>query len=146
MSDTPEVLWRDDGSILVTLNGRSCIVSSGHLINDKIAQLKRPFTLPGARASPPASLANSPSTASPSMAEQLATTSTEIVDPNSTRAIYEEALAESLVTNRDAAKMVILDHVRRVESARLVLQAAETKLAEVLNKTPAEIAMMRKFY
>jgi hypothetical protein len=98
------------------------------------------------RASPLALLANSPSTASLSMAEQLATTSTEIVDPNSTRAIYEEALAESLVTNRDAAKMVILDHVRRVESARLVLQAAEAKLAEVLNKTPAEIAMMRKFY
>ena len=97
------------------------------------------------RASPLALLANSPSTASLSMAEQLATTSTEIVDPNSTRGIYEEARRESLVTTRDVAKEVILRHVQRVENARMVLQAAEAALAEVLKKTPAEIAMTRKF-
>lgn len=97
------------------------------------------------RASPFLLLSNSPSTASPFMNEEIATTSTEIVDPNSTRGIYEEARRESLVTTRDVAKEVILRHVQRVENARMVLQAAEAALAEVLKKTPAEIAMTRKF-
>lgn len=69
----------------------------------------------------------------------------EVVDPNSTRAIYEEALAESLVTDREAAKSVILECIRQVESARMVLRAAEAKLAKLMEKTPAEIAMMRSF-
>lgn len=67
----------------------------------------------------------------------------EVVDRNSTRALYEEALAESLVSDREAAKRVIAEQIRQVESARMVLAAAEAKLAKLLDKTPAEIAMMR---
>jgi hypothetical protein len=69
--------------------------------------------------------------------------STEIVDPNSTRSIYEEALAELNVTERDEAKAVIASRIKEIQRMRTLLARAEADLAKLMEKTPAEIAMMR---
>jgi len=72
----------------------------------------------------------------------LPTSATEIVDPLSTRSIYEEALAESNVTVRDEAKKVIAQRIAEVQRTRTLLARQETDLAKLLKRSPEEIAMM----
>jgi hypothetical protein len=67
-------------------------------------------------------------------------TSSEIISPDSTFAIYEEALAETRTIVRDEAKEVIKARIREVEQMRTTLARAETELAKLLKKTPEEIA------
>lgn len=69
--------------------------------------------------------------------------STELVDPNSTRGIYEEALAELCTSERDEAKAVIRSRIKEIQRMRVLLARAEADLAKLMQKTPSEIAMMR---
>ena len=69
----------------------------------------------------------------------------EIVSPDSTFAIYEEALAETRTVVRDEAKAVLTQRIREVEQLRTTLARAEEELAKLLRKTPEEIASMRTF-
>jgi hypothetical protein len=69
-----------------------------------------------------------------------ATTPTEVVEPGSTRDLYEEVLADRLVSDRDTAKEVIAQRVREVDRLRALLAKAEGALAELLQKDVSEIA------
>ena len=70
-------------------------------------------------------------------------TSAEIIDPSSTRGIYEEALAELQTDVRTDAKRVIAERIKEVQRLRVLLAKAEANLAELLKKDVAEIAMLR---
>jgi hypothetical protein len=67
-------------------------------------------------------------------------TPTEVVDPDSTRSLYEEALKELNVSDRDAAKTVLAAQIKEVERLKGLLTKAEERLEELLGKTPKEIA------
>lgn len=75
--------------------------------------------------------------------EVTTSTATEIVDPNSTRGIYEEALAELCLTEREEAKQIIATRIREIQRLRALVTKAEADLAKLMQKTPAEIALMR---
>jgi hypothetical protein len=67
----------------------------------------------------------------------------EIVSPDSTFSIYEEAIAETRTVVRDEAKAVLKQRIREVEQLRTTLARAEEELAKLLKKTPEEIASIR---
>ena len=69
----------------------------------------------------------------------------EIVSPDSTFAIYEEALAETRTVVRDEAKEIIKQRILEVERLRTTLARAEEALAKLLKKTPEEIASISTF-
>jgi hypothetical protein len=69
----------------------------------------------------------------------------EIVSPDSTFTIYEEALAETRTVVRDEAKAILKQRIREVEQLRTTLARAEEELARLLKKTPEEIASIRTF-
>lgn len=70
-------------------------------------------------------------------------TSTEIIAPDSTRGIYEEALAELTISERDEAKAVIATRIKELQRLRVLVAKAEKDLGDLLQRTPSEIAMMR---
>ena len=70
-------------------------------------------------------------------------TDIQIVDPQSTRGIYEEALAELQTDVRSDAKRVIAERIKEVQRLRVLLAKAEANLAELLKKDVSEIAMQR---
>lgn len=76
-------------------------------------------------------------------AREVALAPTEIVAPDSTRGIYEEALAELTLSEREEAKQVIASRIKEIQRLRVVLAKAENDLGKLLQKTPAEIALMR---
>lgn len=67
-------------------------------------------------------------------------TPTEVLDPDCTRALYEEALKELDAADREAAKTVLAAQIKEVERLKGLLAKAEERLEELLNKTPKEIA------
>ena len=69
-------------------------------------------------------------------------TSTEIVAPDSTRGIYEEALAELQTSERDEAKDVIKRRLLEIRRMEVCLEKAKADLAKMLNKDVSEIAML----
>jgi signal transduction histidine kinase len=73
--------------------------------------------------------------------EACPVTSTEIVDPNSARSIYEEALAESLTSDRDTAKSVISQRIKEIQRLEVLLAKAKADLKNLLAKDVTEIAM-----
>jgi hypothetical protein len=85
-----------------------------------------------------------PSASNESLTAREATpTPSEIVAPDSTRGIYEEALAELTLSERDEAKKVIASRIKEVQRLRVTLAKAENELSKLLQKSPAEIALMR---
>jgi hypothetical protein len=66
----------------------------------------------------------------------------EIVAPDSTRGIYEEALAELATSERDIAKRVIAERIREVQRLEICLNKAKADLAKILKKDVAEIALL----
>lgn len=72
---------------------------------------------------------------------QLAT-KTEVVPPGSTRDLYEEALADRLVSDRDAAKALIAGRIKEIDRLKALLARAEAGLAELLEKDVSEVAAL----
>jgi len=66
----------------------------------------------------------------------------EIIAPDSTRGIYEEALAELTTSERDQAKRVIAERIREVQRLKICVQKAEADLARLLKKDVSEIALL----
>lgn len=75
----------------------------------------------------------------------VALTTPEIVGPDDTLTLYEEALQESTSTTRDEAKAVIAAQIRELTNLRNLVTKAEQNLAKLLKKPVSEIAMMRRF-
>lgn len=69
-------------------------------------------------------------------------TQTEIVAPNSTRGIYEEALAELQISERDEAKQAIKRRLLEIHRMEACLEKAKADLAKMLKKDVSEIAML----
>lgn len=69
-------------------------------------------------------------------------TPAEIVAPDSTRGIYEEALAELQTSQRDEAKDVIKRRLLEIRRMEVCLEKAKADLAKMLNKDVSEIAML----
>lgn len=69
-------------------------------------------------------------------------TPSEVVDPNSTRGLYEEALAESLTSDRDEAKRLIAGRIQEIQRLEMLLAKAKADLQKLLSKDVTEIAMM----
>lgn len=68
--------------------------------------------------------------------------SVEVVDPNSTRALYEEARSELHVADREAAKAVLVEAMQEVERLQTLLAKAEDRLKALLDKDVSDLAMM----
>ena len=66
----------------------------------------------------------------------------EIIAPDSTRGLYEEALAELTTSERDQAKRVIAERIREVQRLKICVQKAEADLARLLKKDVSEIALL----
>ena len=66
----------------------------------------------------------------------------EIVPPDSPRGIYEEALAELVVNERDQAKEVIKKRLLEIKRMETCLEKAKADLAKMLKKEVSEIAML----
>lgn len=69
----------------------------------------------------------------------------EVVDPDSTRALYEEALADLQADTRTDAKRVIAERIKEIQRLRALLAKAETDLAELLKKDVEEVALLGGF-
>jgi hypothetical protein len=68
--------------------------------------------------------------------------SVEIVAPDSTRGIYEEALSELVVSEREEAKLVIASRIKEVQRLEKCLIKAKADLAKLLQKDVSEIALL----
>jgi hypothetical protein len=68
--------------------------------------------------------------------------SVEIVAPDSTRGIYEEALSELVVSEREEAKLVIANRIKEVQRLEKCLVKAKADLAKLLQKDVSEIALL----
>ena len=68
--------------------------------------------------------------------------SVEIVAPDSTRGIYEEALSELVVNERQEAKLVIAGRIKEVQRLEKCLIKAKADLAKLLQKDVSEIALL----
>ena len=66
----------------------------------------------------------------------------EIVPPDSPRGIYEEALVELVVSERDQAKEVIKKRLLEIKRMEACLEKAKADLAKMLKKEVSEIAML----
>ena len=64
----------------------------------------------------------------------------EVVTPGSTRDLYEEALADRLVTDRDAAKALIAERIKEIDRLKALLARAERGLEDLLEKDVTEVA------
>lgn len=84
-------------------------------------------------------------TSDPTPSSPTAVTSSEVVSPDSTFALYEEALAETQTVVRDEAKAIIKQRMLEIKRLRTTLARAEEELAKLLKKTPEEIASIRTF-
>jgi hypothetical protein len=73
---------------------------------------------------------------------RIAGVTPEIIAPDSTRGIYEEALAELTTSERDQAKRVIAERIREVQRLKICVQKAEADLARLLKKDVSEIALL----
>ena len=69
-------------------------------------------------------------------------TPSEVLDPNSTRALYEEALAERFTSDREAAKRLIASRIKEVDRLKVLLAKAEGELALLLEKDVAQICLL----
>ncbi len=74
--------------------------------------------------------------------EQSTAVITEIVAPDSTRGIYEEALSELATSERDEAKLVIASRIKEVQRLEKCLAKAKADLAKLLQKDVSEIALL----
>lgn len=68
--------------------------------------------------------------------------STEIVPPDSVRGIYEEALAELAVSERDQAKRVIAGRLAEIQHLEACLRKAKQDLQALLGKDISEISLL----
>lgn len=68
--------------------------------------------------------------------------SVEIVAPDSTRGIYEEALSELVISEREEAKLVIASRIKEVQRLEKCLAKAKADLAKLLQKDVSEIALL----
>jgi hypothetical protein len=75
--------------------------------------------------------------------DQVNSVDAEIVLPDSTRGIYEEALGELATSQRDDAKKVILERMREIKRLETCLERAKADLAKMLQKDVSEIALLR---
>jgi hypothetical protein len=66
----------------------------------------------------------------------------EIVAPDSTRGIYEEALSELVISEREEAKLVIASRIKEVQRLEKCLAKAKAELAKLLQKDVSEIALL----
>jgi hypothetical protein len=66
----------------------------------------------------------------------------EIIPADSTRGIYEEALAELSTTERDDAKRIIAQRIRELNRLKLCVAKAEADLERLLKKSVSEIALL----
>ncbi len=73
---------------------------------------------------------------------QLSSVHAEIVAPDSTRGIYEEALSELATSERDEAKLVIASRIKEVQRLEKCLAKAKADLAKLLQKDVSEIALL----
>jgi hypothetical protein len=69
-------------------------------------------------------------------------TPTEVVAPDSTRGIYQEALTELQASERDEAKEVIKRRLLEIRRMEICLEKAKMDLAKMLDKNVSEIAML----
>lgn len=69
-------------------------------------------------------------------------TNTEIVLADSARGIYEEALAELRVNERDEAKKIIASRIKEIQRLEKCLEKAKADLAKLLTKEVSEIALL----
>jgi hypothetical protein len=74
--------------------------------------------------------------------EQSTAVTAEIVAPDSTRGIYEEALSELATSERDEAKLVIASRIKEVQRLEKCLAKAKADLAKLLQKDVSEIALL----
>lgn len=66
----------------------------------------------------------------------------EVVAPESTRGIYEAALAELQTDDLQEAKRVIKQRILEVQRLKKCLAKAEANLQRLLEKNPSEIALL----
>lgn len=67
---------------------------------------------------------------------------TELLSANSTRYLYEEALAELHTSERDEAKEVIKRRLLEIRRMEACLEKAKEDLAAMLGRDISEIAML----
>lgn len=77
--------------------------------------------------------------------EDEVSTVPEIVSPNGTYSLYQEAIAERQTDVSQEAKTLIKARIKEIEHLRTLLCRAEAALAALLQKTPEEIAMLSDF-
>jgi hypothetical protein len=66
----------------------------------------------------------------------------EVLDPNSTEALYQDALAETTVTESDAARTLLRSAIIEVRRLQDLLDKAEAQLAKLRAMSPRELAAM----
>lgn len=66
----------------------------------------------------------------------------EVLDPNSTEALYQDALAETTVTESDAARTLLSSAIIEVRRLQDLLDKAEAQLAKLRAMTPRELAAL----
>ena len=66
----------------------------------------------------------------------------EALDPNSTEALYQDALAETTVTESDAARTLLSSAIIEVRRLQDLLDKAEAQLAKLRSMSPRELAAL----
>ena len=66
----------------------------------------------------------------------------EVLAPNSTICVYQEAISELETCERDEAKQVIKRRMLEIRRMEACLEKAKKDLAELLEKNVSEIAML----
>lgn len=64
----------------------------------------------------------------------------EVLDPNSTEALYQDALAETTLTESDAARTLLRNQILEVRRLQDLLDKAEAQLAKLRAMSPRELA------
>lgn len=67
-------------------------------------------------------------------------TETEVIAPDSTEAIYQDALAETTTTESDAARALLRDQILEVRRLQDLLDRAEQYLTQLRAMSPRELA------
>ena len=66
----------------------------------------------------------------------------EVVELTESEQLLVEALTELQTTTRDEAKRVIRERVQEIQRLKTLLAKAEADLAQLLKRSPEEIAML----
>lgn len=67
---------------------------------------------------------------------------TEVVDPNSTEALFQDALAETTTTEGDAAKELFRSRILELRRLQDLVACAEADLAKLRSLSPRELAAL----